>query len=166
MKVEIDLEGVLTSAQDMPEEVASIEDVPEGLRDFYKQSGDRLKLDHAHRDALVANVSRALEDDKLRGENAQLKDESNRRRVVETVREQLAKFVRPELMPGAVALFMSQHKFGIKDGKVFILGRRGREEAEMAAVNWVAEDGEHYAAPDRAEAGGFAAEVARLKNLH
>ncbi|TBC94159.1 hypothetical protein ELH26_09105 [Rhizobium leguminosarum] len=166
MKVDIDLEGVLTSAQEMPEEITSIEDVPEGLREFYKQNGDRLKLDHAQRDALVANVSRALEDNKLRGENNQLKDESNRRRVVETVREQLARFVKPELMPGAVALFMSQHKFGLKDGKVVVVGRRGREEAEMAAVNWIAEDGEAYAAPARAEAGGFAAEVARLKNLH
>ncbi|RUM18557.1 hypothetical protein EFD56_13900 [Rhizobium phaseoli] len=166
MKVDIDLESVLTSAQEMPEEIASLEDVPEGLRGFYRQNGDRLKLDHAQRDALMANVSRALEDHQLRGENAQLKDESNRRRVVETVREQLGRYVKPELMPGAVALFMSQHKFGLKNGKVVVVGRRGREEAEMAAVNWIADEGEAYAAPERAEAGGFAAEVARLKNLH
>ncbi|NEJ25706.1 hypothetical protein GR247_37320 [Rhizobium leguminosarum] len=82
------------------------------------------------------------------------------------VKASLARFVKPELMPGAVALFISQHMFGIKDGKVVIVGRRGREEAEMAAVNWIAEDGEAYAAPQHAEAGGFAAEVARLKNLN
>ncbi|MBB2674694.1 UNVERIFIED_ORG: hypothetical protein GGE44_004272 [Rhizobium esperanzae] len=166
MKVDIDLEGVLTEAQEMAEEISSLEDVPEGLRGFYRRNGDRHTLDHAQRDALVANVSRALEDNRLRDENAKLKDESNRRRVVETVREQLARFVKPELMPAAVALFMSQHKFGLKNGKVVVVGRRGREEAEMAAVNWIAEDGEAYAAPERAEAGGFAAEVARLKNLH
>lgn len=166
MKVDIDLEGVLAGAQEMPEEIASIEDVPEGLRGFYRQNGDRLKLDHAQRDALVANVSRTLEDDQLRGENTRLKDERNRRLVVEMVREQLARFVKPELMAGAVALFVSQHKFGLKDGKVVVVGRRGREEAEMAAVNWLAEEGEAYAAPERAEAGGFAAEVARLRKMH
>lgn len=166
MKVDIDLEGVLKGAQEMPEEIASLEDVPEGLREFYRQNGDRHTLDHAQRDALITNVSRALEDHELRSENTRLKDDSNRRLVVEAVREQLGRFVRPELMPAAVALFVSQHKFGLKNGKVVVVGRRGREEAEMAAVNWIAEEGEAYTAPERAEAGGFAAEVARLKNLH
>lgn len=166
MKVDIDLEGVLKGAQEMPEEIASLEDVPEGLRGFYRQNGDRHTLDRAQRDALMTNVSRALEDHELRSENTRLKDDSNRRLVVEAVREQLGRFVRPELMPAAVALFVSQHKFGLRDGKVVVVGRRGREEAEMAAVNWIAEEGEAYAAPERAEAGGFAAEVARLKNLH
>lgn len=163
MKVDIDLEGVLKGAQEMPEEIASLEDVPEAIRSFYQQTGDRFTLDRAQRDALVSNVSRALEDYQLRGENTRLKDESNRRRVVETVREHLSRRIRPDLLDGAVALFISQHKFGIKDGKVVIYGSRGREEAEMAAVNWIANEGEAYAAPERAEAGGFAAEIAKLK---
>lgn len=166
MKVDIDLEGVLKGAQEMPEEIAALDEVPEGVRSFYRQNGERLTLDHAQRDALVANVSRALEDYTLRTENTRLKDEGNRRRVVETVREHLSRRVRPELLNGAVAQFIAEHKFGIKDGKVDIYGKRGREEAEMAAINWVADEGEAYAAPQRAEAGGFAAEVARLKNMH
>ncbi len=166
MKVDIDLEGVLKGAQEMPEEIALLDDVPEGLRCFYRPNGDRLTLDHAQRDALVANVSRALEDYTLRTENMRLKDEGNRRRVVETVREHLSRRVKPELLNGAVAQFISEHKFGIKDGKVVIYGTRGREEAEMAAINWITDEGEAYAAPQRAEAGGFAAEVARLKNMH
>lgn len=64
----------------MPEEIASLDDVPDGLRCFYRQNGDRLTLDHAQRDALVANVSRTLEDHRLRSENTRLKDEGNRRR--------------------------------------------------------------------------------------
>ncbi|TAY87950.1 hypothetical protein [Rhizobium leguminosarum] len=166
MKVDIDLEGVLNGAQEMPEEIASLEDVSEGLRGFYRQNGDRHTLDHAQRDALLANVSRALEDHQLRSENTRLKDEGNRRLVVDTVREPLGRFVRPELMPAAVALSVSQHKFGLRNGKVVVAGRRGREEADMAAVNWLADEGEAYATPERAEAGGFAVDVARLKNLH
>ncbi|MBY4607059.1 hypothetical protein K6M90_05180 [Rhizobium sp. 9T] len=103
----------------------------------------------------MANVFRALEDHQLRSENTRLKDEGNRRLVVETEREQLERFVRPALMAGAVALFVPQYKFGLRDGKVVVVGRRGREEAEMAAINWIAEEGESYAAPECAEAGGL-----------
>ncbi|AFL52211.1 HD superfamily phosphohydrolase YqeK [Sinorhizobium fredii] len=96
-----------------------------------------------------------MEDHRLRSENTRLKEEGNRRRVVETVREHLSRRIRPELLNGAVAQFIAEHKFGIKDGKVVIYGTRGREEAEMAAINWIAEEGEAYAAPQRAEAGGL-----------
>ncbi len=168
MKVDIDLEGVLRSAQEMPNEISHMEDVHPDLQAFYRQDGDRLRLDTSHRDEFIAHLSSRLESYNLQQENAKLKDEGNRRQVVEMVRGQLSRFVKPELMSAAMALFISQHKFGLKDGKVTVVGKRGREEAEMAAINWIMDDGEPFSSRGAHDSisGGFSAEVSRLKNMH
>jgi len=165
--VDLDLEEVVKRAQELPEEIARPEDVAEGLRSYYRQDGERLRLDTAQRDELVAHLSDRIDKYALQAENTRLKDESRRRQVVEYVRAGLAaRHVKPELLDAAVALFISQHKFGLKDGKVIAVGQRGSEEAELAAVNWIADQGEAYtaAASGGVDTGGFAAQVARLRS--
>jgi hypothetical protein len=167
--VDLDLEDVVKRAKELPEEIARPEDVAEGLRSYYRQDGERLRLDTVRRDELVAHLSDRIDKHALQAENTRLKDEGRRRKVVEYVRMGLAaQSVRPELLDAAVALFIAQHKFGLKDGKVIAVGQRGAEEAELAAVNWIADQGEAYvgSASSGADTGGFAAQVARLKSMH
>lgn len=168
MKVEIDLESVIKSAQELPTEISRIDDLHCDLQSFYRQDGEVMRLDVSRRDELVAYLSGRLESYNLHQENAKLKDEGNRRQVTEMVRSQLSRFVKPELMTAAVALFIAQHKFGLKDGKVIVVGKRGREEAEIAAINWITDDGEYFSARGATDTavGGFAAEIARLKKMH
>lgn len=166
--VDIDYEGMAEQASAAPEVVASPEEVHEGLRDFYRQEGDTYRLDAAQRDEFVAYLRERVSNHATRAENARLRDQADRRMVADYVRECLRKIVRPEMLESAVKVFIADHKFGLRDGRVIVVGRRGTEEAELAAINWIADEGAPLARPaPAAEApGSLAAEIASLRKLH
>lgn len=169
MKINIDFAEVVRAASELPEEVGSPDEVgDEVFRSLYTETDGRYILDRNSHRAMVTQLTAAAERDQLEDENHRLKDQQKRSRVAEVVRQNLAKAgVKPELMDGAVAHFISRHRFGLKDDRVVVEGRLGTADAEMAAVRWIATDGEAYAAPARtALTGGFSEQVASLKKMH
>ncbi|MGO4316341.1 hypothetical protein [Agrobacterium sp. MCAB5] len=166
MKVDIDLEGVLKSAQELPNEVSRVDDVHSDLQEFYRQDGEKLRLDTSRRDEFVSHLSSRLESYNLQQENAKLKDERNRRQVVEVVKSQLSRFVKPELMPAAVALFISQHKFSLKDGGVIVIGKVGTADAEISAIKWINDEGFAFKTTKTQSNAdsGFSAQINSLKD--
>lgn len=166
MKVTVDLGAVLRNARELPDELAALTEVEPALREYYSEKDGRIVIDADRRAALVSHLSDIVERGTLAADNAKLRDQQNRRQVVEVVRSHLAKSVRPELLDAAVATFMAQHKFGIHEGKVIVVGKQGRSDAEMAAVNWIDDDGAAFSPGTQTgtnEATGFSAQVARLK---
>ncbi|MBA4797917.1 MAG: hypothetical protein H2043_10985 [Rhizobiales bacterium] len=168
MIIEIDFAKILKAASELPEEADSPEAIgDEGLRTLYKETDGRWVLDREAHRVMVGQLKAAAERDELEAENRRLRDQSDRRLVVDHVRQSLAKMgVRPELLGAATAQFLSAHKCAVRDGKVIVEGKLGRTDAELAAVSWLADEPEAYTAPPVATTGGFAAEVARLKKMH
>lgn len=169
MKINIDFAEVVRAASELPEEIGSPDEVGDDVfRSLYTETDGRYVLDRQGHRAMVMQLTAAAERDQLEEENRRLKDQQKRSRVVETVRQSLTKAgVKPELMDGAVAHFISRHKFCLKDERVIVEGKIGTTDAEMAAVRWIATDGEPYAAPARtALTGGFFEMVASLKKIH
>ena len=167
MNVIIDLGAALRNARELPDELAALTEVEPALRDYYSEKGGRIVIDADRRAALVSHLSDIVERGTLAADNAKLRDQQNRRQVVEVVRGHLSKSVKPDLLDAAVVTFMSQHKFGIRNGEVIVVGKHGRSDAEMAAVNWIDDEGAAFspgAQGDQSVPGGFGAQVARIRD--
>ncbi|MBP1844465.1 hypothetical protein J2046_002724 [Rhizobium petrolearium] len=169
MNIKIDMTEILRQAQELPDEITTLDEIDPALREYYAEADGKIRINADRRKELIAHLSDVVERGNVMAENAKLRDQQNRRLVADTIRTQLARFVKPELLSAAVTVFMSQHKFGIRDEKVIVLGKLGISEAAMAAVNWIEDEGEVFSPgkwADSAAPGGFSAEIAKLKNVH
>ncbi len=165
MILNIDMTDVLTQAKDMPAEIASLDEVEPGLRGYYAEQDGRIRLDADRHKALLDHLGDLAERDRLASDNAKLQDTQNRRLVADTVRAHLSPFVKAGMLDSAVTVFMAQHKFGIRNGKVIVVGKLGRSDTEMAAIRWMEDDGSTFTPghnPSGAP-GGFSAQIHKLK---
>lgn len=165
MNINIDMAELLEQAKAMPDEVASLEELAPGLRPYYGEEDGRVRIDANRRKALVDHLAGLAENDRLATENKKLQDAHNRRLVVDAVRSQLTSRVKPELINAAVSTFISQHKFGIFEGKVIVVGKLGSAEAELALVRWMDNDENrsflHLNTPE--QMGRFSSDICKLK---
>lgn len=162
----IDWEECLEAALSMDDDLPLGTDIEPRLSDYYSEADGKLVLDRTRRDALVAEIKRHRDHEKLESENRRLKDERDRAVVTKEVRRAMvAANFRPEFLDAAIAHFMSQHRFAIRDGKVLVVGRAGPGDALSAAVQW-ADSGEVDAllTQSRDADGDFKRAVDRLRS--
>lgn len=147
MKLELNFDRAAARLESLPAEYAADPRTLEGADttyfdpDLYDRAEDgHLTLSTARRDAALQELQ-AL---RLQHENEQLREQANRRTVVDELRRSLrAVGVKPGLIDAAAAMFMQTHRFGIDPdtGKVSVLGQGDNaSDCLQAAVRFVERD--------------------------
>ncbi len=141
MKMKVDIEKAMARLETLAPEFAGdprqCEEFDPRDADMYREAEDgRFVLD-TEKQADLLRAGRALQ---LQAENDRLREQAERRTVVEDLRRALAGCgVNRGLVDAAAALFMTTHQFAIgPDGKVSVVGRDGSTgDCLQAAVRFV-----------------------------
>lgn len=138
MRFEVNLDNVEKRLQTLPEQCDAIEEVPAEALGLYVEADGKLRLDTDGRDELLRGIGKLRDEEKLRSENAALREKADRRLVTDTVRGALEKVgVKPSLRNALFHEFMATHKFAVtEDGKAIVIGEVGTGDAEIGAVEW------------------------------